>query len=548
MSTDDAIHYSPWSYIKGNDNIPTFRTAKTCKTYVREHRNVPTNPAGYPFCQTVSVVIGIEQLETYIFPCLDASRRRIQKKIIMDDIPANAVTIAAVQAFRSPLYKWLSPSCFYDAVLSTWLFMYKECRCGIFVRISGGKLDMFVPFYNPDYKNTHGFGEDDKIPFSLDGKTAVSHEVYLERKNRFLRYPEELINDKSKWWTNGPIVCNIMPKWGWGDFHFAQIRDMIQAVCSAHTIPDVEFFFNKRDNPVLRTCGSLQYHAPVFGFYTGKYFSDIAVPTAEDWEIATGKVFPPGGCDARTNKNIEKATCIKWSAKKNTAVFRGSATGAGVTPDTNVRLSVVDACHSGRVPNLDAGITSWSIRDKIFNKKVRFLDPDNMAFKLSPFVSFEEQCKHKVILYIDGHAAANRLGSMMLSGSLTVRVLPDDERILPDGHESWISRYLVPFPWKNSGVCDGLDENDSHMYNCIECTVSDLGDALEWVWKHDKIAMRLASTAKDTAKIILDPDFITKDIAGMLLHLHEKTKGGIQPCLFSQSCKRYVKTVFYGNL
>lgn len=95
-------------------------------------------------------------------------------------------------------------------------------------------------------------------------------------------------------------------------------------------------------------------YAPVFSFYIDpKKFADLPMPLCEDWEAATGLVFPPSlitdkqaqkkkSASGEKQKNFKsprdlflpenmKAFDCKWEDKVPTAFFRGTATGGGVS-------------------------------------------------------------------------------------------------------------------------------------------------------------------------------------------------------------------------
>ena len=128
-----------------------------------------------------------------------------------------------------------------------------------------------------------------------------------------------------------------------------------------------------------------------------------------------------------------------WSDKKETAFFRGSATGGGTTVDTNQRLHLAllsyiwekDASAKGEplspdyVPHLDAKITRWNFRDKkIAGEKVKFINTKEFPFSGGPenFTPIYEQSAFKYLIYAEGHCAACRYGFMMRLGSVILKV------------------------------------------------------------------------------------------------------------------------------
>lgn len=569
----ERLDKGPWRYVGPRGKVPTFRRVKDCKLHAAELRGVPSHPKGAPFCQYLSVFGGWEDLESFVFPALDGARKRIQDLLLVHDPKA------LTRLFATPLYRHLSPLCAYDATLATWSYLYTKIRCGIFVKISGGTIKLFIPFYNPSYRNSWP----KPLPFSLDGKTLCSYKTYLEAKNKVLKWPEAVEEDHGRWWANGAVLCNVTPPNGWGDAYLAHLRDMLEAMCATKRVGDVEFFINKRDNPVLRLDGQdpcvlgqkegkgrsylrSPAYAPVLSFYTSSAYGDLLLPAGEDWELATGAIFPPYAKADRSPTSIQESVSLPWSKRKDQAIFRGSATGSGVTCETNLRLALVAKAKAmakaKAISSIDAGIVKWALRDKVDGGKVRFLHPPSLPFDLSPYVPFRDQCTYKVQIYVDGHAAANRLGSMLLSGSLILRLLPSPGSTisLPDGHDSWLSRYLNPYPWIRATKTSEREtmkrseretmkrsrpkQNERVSWNCIECTLETLKEAMDWVHANDELAEGLAKNAKHLARRLLSPSFISSYLAALLNGLHAKTKGGQRSTLFPRAGPSYAKPLF----
>lgn len=203
------------------------------------------------------------------------------------------------------------------STLNTLKYLFYHMKCGIFVMIRDGKLRIFAPFVNSDYRNTW----EGKLTLEGDGSlnTYYSHKSGLYRD-------EEVEPDKSKWWANGNIICNELSKpedrdntQFWGDHFLAALRDMLGEACRERKLPDCEFFLNKRDYPQLKVNiprggepvepygfifdkddrdpdqdvdlfegHKFESYAPIVSFYAAKpdRFSDIPWPSSEDWEAA----------------------------------------------------------------------------------------------------------------------------------------------------------------------------------------------------------------------------------------------------------------------
>ena len=75
-------------------------------------------------------------------------------------------------------------------------------RCGIFVMIRDGKVRMFVPFVNDEYRNT--FSE----LITMDSTDGTLASYYKEKLEHWPDMEENIIPDKAEWWANANILCN----------------------------------------------------------------------------------------------------------------------------------------------------------------------------------------------------------------------------------------------------------------------------------------------------------------------------------------------------
>lgn len=239
-------------------------------------------------------------------------------------------------------------------------------------------------------------------------------------------------------------------------------------------------------------------------FYSSARFADIPFPPTEDWEAATGAVFPPSfdyskdpnsgelsvGAprDLFTTTNLEKFKC-NWEDKVPTAFFRGTATGAGVTVDSNQRLHVshlsylwsknppksVSNCPH---PYLNAAITGWNSRDK---KKAKtsmcHIHSRGFPFKGGKvnFVEIYKQATYKYLIYVEGHCAACRYGFMMRLGSVILKV---ESSCVADS--MWYFPLLQPYV--------------DHVP--VKADLSDLQDRIEWCRAHDEECKQIAQRAQ----------------------------------------------------
>lgn len=367
-------------------------------------------------------------------------------------------------------------------------YLFFHMRCGIYVMIRDNAVKMFVPFANERYVNNWSSAPSF---VSLD----VRQHYRVKQADTGIR-EERVLTDKSRWWSNGNIVCNEPPSNVWGDHLLCQLKDMLDTTCARHVVNNVEFFINKRDFPQLRADYTEPYDflfdvrgkpvteerfdtlAPVFSFYTSPAFADIPLPCSEDWECATGRVFLRGCGDMFTA--AKRAACaVSWEDKKEVAFFRGSATGSGVTPETNQRLHLCLLSHQWRCQGadvLDAGITSWNLRDKKrFGEPLTYIKPSTLPFGLTPFVPLYEQARFKYLIYVEGHCAANRYANLMSLGCVILKVASTCE-----ASNMWYFPLLRPY----------VDHVPVHA------DLSNLASQIEWCKSHDEECARIAAEAQ----------------------------------------------------
>ena len=359
---------------------------------------------------------------------------------------------------------------------NTLRYMFYHMRCGIYVMVRGGSVRMFVPFANRLYRNSWP---------ALEFRGGSRHQYY-HRKDLQYKVRERVIQREDEWWSNGHLLCNVRSPQVWGDHFLRELHEMLEATCERHEVADAEFFLNKRDFPHLRVDHTkepyplfesmemqhnrFRHLCPILSFYTAPDFADIPLPLPQDWT-------PP--------PELEQDDGPAWSDRVPTAFFRGSATGAGTTPETNQRLRLAQMSqsesrqHDG-VPLLDAGITSWNMRDKkSAGQPVDHIRPDQLEIGLQPYVPLVSQRRYRYLIYADGHCAASRYSQMMRSGSLILKVESRGA-----GHQLWFFPLLEPFV--------------DHVP--VRADLSDLHERIEWCLAHDDECARMAARARALAE------------------------------------------------
>ena len=532
--------------------IPTFATGDACSAWIRQHcasQQPLSNPERPHMQQLFTTSVTEAQLRAHVVDARGAylaaptsSARR--------DTPGNNNRWTAGRAklvgeeidarLASPLHDKRPPA----AALATLRYAWSHLRCGVYVLIRDGRVKIFAPFCNQDYAN--GWG----ASLRLEGDLGV--DAYYRRKRERCGGREEFVlKDKSAWWANGNVVCNEHSQEGlpaqlsqlWGDRFLAPLRHMLDEVCATRRVGDCEFFVNKRDYPQLKANASEPYGfmidsddrdpaqdatlprlrrgtklAPVLSFYTSSVFADLALPPSEDWEAAVGEVFPPsfehkdGAPQVKPRDLFTEAKFRKfersWADKRETAFFRGTATGGGTSTETNQRLALaaLDCRTEGGL--IDCKLTGWNRRDKkVFDGPVTHVDPADFRFAAGRqnFVPIFEQSAYKYLIYVEGHCAACRYGFMMRLGSVILKV---ESRCVAD--RTWYMPLLRP--WVD------------HVP--VRADLSDLLDKVRWCRAHDEACKKIAREARRLWDAYLDRDGVLDYLA---LTLNKVSESAVRP-------------------
>ena len=545
------------SYLK--EGIPLFETAEACTAFMEAHcqsTSPPSNPERPHLKQLLTTLVNWGQVETYLLGARREYDARWPPKTYEDDgggaanrWASDAVAKVCGEELDArldlPLHRNMTP----EATVTTLRYLFDHMRSGIFVMIRRNRVCVFAPFVNEDFRN--GWGDE----LALEGGLTVD-QYYAAKKSSGMR-KEWVLADKKEWWANGNIICNEHSSTGqpkelsqlWGDRFVSSLRDMLDTVCASRTVGDCEFFVNKRDYPhvkfneeagecveaygFLLDCDdrdpgedlSLPRHfrdramAPVCSFYCSSRFADLPFPTSEDWEAAVGVILPPSfdheivdgrvRFDAKPRdlftekkfRQFERA----WADKVETAFFRGTATGGGVTVATNQRLALADlgtrwgpenlarlAAKENKTPAeqideararsapplLDAKLTGWNRRDKkIAGSPVTFVKDGDFPFDAGKknFIPIFEQSRYKYLVYVEGHCAACRYGFMMRLGSVILKV---ESKCVAD--TMWFFPLLRPYV--------------DHIP--VRADLSDLAEKIQWCRSHDVACREIAENAK----------------------------------------------------
>jgi hypothetical protein len=390
-----------------------------------------------------------------------------------------------------------------DTTYQTFKYLFQKLKKGIYISFRNGKLDVFLPFSNFDYHNNWS-------------KILKSKNRELFKK--MLKDPNNL-SDPSRWYANNCFFntekysyTEKSKDYDYKEFLVEGDKTVIplkyfliyfEKYCNNKdiNIPDVDYFFSPRDFPVLRQNYLEPYdkifpdkklseeyihknYTPVLSQSGNTNYHDIPVPTEDDMLRISPDIYP-SSCKNPYNNIPEFNT--KWKDKIDVCVFRGNATGCGITIDTNMRLMAAHLSYKWKknssfknddgIDVLDAKLTGWNNRrGKLNDDTFQRLNPKKFDFKKDVgkknFMDILDQSKHKYILNIDGHVKAFRLGNELRMGSVVLLVDSD--------YTLWFQNLLKPL---------------TH-YIPVKNDLSDLKIQLEWCLNNDDLCERIAQNAK----------------------------------------------------
>lgn len=401
-----------------------------------------------------------------------------------------------------------------DSIFHTFRYIFNKFKKGVYIKIANNKLKVFLPFSNPNYINEWS----SKI--KIDTAKYTSIEKFLETiciNEGRKYYPNRINKNVNEWFGNNSLVRYEYPI-SEGEKTISLVKVMFEELCKHRTIPNISFFYNRRDFPLLTKDETEPYnhmwgtknlkllshnypsYCPILSGSSSERFADILIPTWDDWarvENFENKWYKGTCRDYNYNFNQN------WLSKKPTAVFRGSTTGSGVDEETNSRLKACLISSKLRQENeyLDVGITKWNLRPRKNESSdyLETIDINKLPFKLSNTLSPEEQSNYKYILNIDGHVAAYRL-SVELSMYSVVLLVQSDWKL-------WYSDRLIPYK----------------HYVPIKSDLSDLVDQIKWCRENDELCEEISKNARKFYELYLNKKGIFDYLQKMIVDLKSHT-------------------------
>jgi hypothetical protein len=349
-------------------------------------------------------------------------------------------------------------------VQSTFQYVFYKFKKGVFIQIRNGKLSNFLPFSNAFFVNE--WADRIHIPPSLQDQKDILPVSQWYSNNGLFRY-ESPINET--------------------DTGMCQIKHMFEEVCKHHPIPDLDFFVNRRDFPLLKQDLTEPYHhiwdsenqplvshkydsyAPILSSCTRGGFADIPIPTMDDW---TRVCFKENIHFASTKRTMatQDSFSTPWNKKREYAVFRGSATGIGYNSETNPRIRLCEQFQNH--PRCNVGITAWNNRYRKYSGDPMLHIPES-TLTLSKPLTLEEQSTYKYIIHVEGHVQAYRLSIELAMRSVILLVESEYKLWYQDRLEPWV--HYVP----------------------VHADLSDLDERIQWCIDHDDECKQIANQARE---------------------------------------------------
>jgi hypothetical protein len=394
------------------------------------------------------------------------------------------------------------------AVNNTFQYIFHKFKKGIFIKIKNNELKVFLPFSKNNFINEWS----DKI--KVDPRFG-SMEKFIEYINKMQgkKFRISVNKEVDKWYANNCLLRYEFPI-NEGDTNVTVMSNMFKELCKERKIPDIEFFINRRDFPIIEKNNTEPYfhlfgketpllshlynkYSPILSMVTTENNADIPIPTGDDWcrISAPENRFFSKNCRLYNIKEFKK----KWKNKNPVAVFRGASTGCGVTIDTNMRLKL--ALLSVEHPSLlNAGITKWQLRPRKLEgeKYLQTIDVPKMnslGINLVKFMSPIEQSEYKYIVHLDGHVSAFRLSIEMAMGSCILLV--DSE------YSIWFRSMLKPMI----------------HYIPVKKDLSNLITQIKWCKDNDNTCKQIAQNSKKFYKKFLQKKGILDYLQKLLVDL-----------------------------
>lgn len=416
---------------------------------------------------------------------------------------------------------------------NTFDYMFDILKKGIFVCIVDNILKVYLPFNNADYVNDWGH----LLKFKNFNNIIQIGNRLIYNKNVDHAHIREVNRDTKKWYANYNMFRNEIYSNGSlkglsdeGDKSIENFLELLTEVCYTYKLPDLCFFINPRDYPVVKRSSADFEHPYDIIFKAAnkqvpnmnKYLKNGYIPIYSQSvsNQYVDNLFP-------NDDDISRLLCVDpfeaiistiWKFKKNVAVFRGSATGSGITSKSNKRLALLKIANEYNLKQKDASFPYMNVKITSPNTRLK-LDPvsgfcdyieKNDDFNKKHMLNSVQQAECKYIIHVEGHVAAFRLSKELGYGSLIIKIRSE--------WKLWFDEFIKPFD-----PLVGVNEVDCH-YNevdChyIECDLDKITDTLVWCKNNDEICKKIAENGyKFYMEYLSNKDFMVAYTANALIN------------------------------
>ena len=465
-----------------------------------------------------------------------------------------------------------------NSSIDTFRYIFHKFKKGIFVKIENNKLKVFLPFSKANFTNEWG----EKIQIDPRFRSVNEFFKYITELEGFYYFKEGGVNQNfNEWYGNNCLVRYEYPL-SEGDSNVGNVKNMLEELCDKFKVPDIEFFINRRDFPILTKDSTEAYnhiwganhplvshsydkYLPILSMSKTDKYADVLIPTWDDWariQSYEKKYFPESVQDYSASFDI------MWADKKPTAVFRGASTGCGVDLETNPRLklahlSTFKYSKDGGIPYLDARLTKWNLRPRKLEGEtyLRTIDIDSLKRKKIDIYKIDENGnyikdttrdyyrKHYEKYIVDNENgkyifdSKERKYKYVKHGNKIPNFLSPKQQsgykyiVHVDGHVSAFRLslelsmgsviLLVDSEWKIwyrdflLPFGDKYDETVAH-YVPVKEDLSDLIEKIQWCRDNDKKCEQIAKNALTFFKTYLQKDGVLQYMQKILVNLKKE--------------------------
>jgi len=398
-------------------------------------------------------------------------------------------------------------------VMTTFHYLFDVFKKGIYVQIKDGNIKVYLPFNNTNYINDWGQNLKTKKG-NYNTVLAIEEKNHWNPKYVSSDYHTMIQKDPNRWYANYCFFRNTVYKNGIlkglddeGDKSVTNFLQLITELCYTRVIPDVHFFISPRDFPIVRKDMNHPYdrlYLPGKPPYLGDKYSNLLPIFSQSITNDYADELIPTDQDIKSLLCSDKEFFVtNWSRKKPIAIFRGSASGCGTTPDNNPRLKLYEIAKSAK-GIIDAKLIGLNNRIKVDeNGYVTSIDVNKYPKidKGKDFITSKQQSEYKYIIHIEGHVAAFRLTRELAYQSLILKV--------DSVWKTWYSDLLIGWSITDNRSLEGRERQNTAHYIRIKSDLSDLIDVIEWCKTHDSICENIAKRARKFWDDHFDsPDFM----------------------------------------